>query len=49
MYFTKCIDNFWNGRGYMVECNDSTYSMSGGINDACSYHDGVQRPVYSGN
>lgn len=47
-YFTSCIANFRNGRGYMVECNDGTYSMSGGIEDACSYHEGVKRPVYSG-
>jgi hypothetical protein len=46
-YFT-CIDNFWNGRGYMVECNDGTYSMSGGISGACSDHDGEGRPVDSG-
>jgi hypothetical protein len=46
-YF-DCIANFYNGRGYMVECNDGTYSMSGGIRGACSYHGGVRRPVYSG-
>jgi hypothetical protein len=46
-YF-NCIGNFWNGRGYMVECNDGTYSMSGGIKGACSYHRGEERPVYSG-
>jgi hypothetical protein len=32
----------------MVECNDGTYSMSGGIRGACSYHSGEERPVYSG-
>lgn len=46
-YF-DCIPNFPNGTGYMVECNDSTYSMSGGHSGACSYHDGEERPVYSG-
>lgn len=46
-YFS-CIGNFWNGRGYMVECNDGTYSMSGGISGACSYHGREDRPVYSG-
>jgi hypothetical protein len=45
-YFS-CIDNFWNGRGYMVECRDGTYSMSGGIRGACSYHRGEEQPVYS--
>ena len=28
-YF-NCIPNFPNGTGYMVECNDGMYSMSGG-------------------
>lgn len=46
-YF-DCIANFYNGRGYMVECSDGTYSMSGGISGACSHHGGVSRPVYSG-
>jgi cytoskeletal protein RodZ len=45
-YFT-CIDNFWNGTGYMVECADGTYSMSGGHRGVCSYHGGEQRAVYS--
>ena len=46
-YF-DCIANFYNGVGYMVECGDGTYSMSGGRRGACSYHGGVSRPVYSG-
>lgn len=46
-YFS-CIDNFGNGNGYMVECNDGMYSMSGGIDGACSDHGGEDRPVYSG-
>jgi hypothetical protein len=47
-YF-NCIDNFPDGHGYMVECNDGTFSMSGGIDGACSDHNGVERPVYSGD
>lgn len=46
-YF-DCIASFSKGRGYMVECNDGTYSMSGGISGACSSHGGEDRPVYSG-
>jgi hypothetical protein len=46
-YF-NCIAYFQNGKGYMVECKDYTYSMSGGISGACSHHKGVLRPVYSG-
>jgi hypothetical protein len=45
-YFA-CIGNFWNGRGYVVECNDGDYSKSGGIRGACSYHHGVWRPLYA--
>ncbi len=45
-YFA-CIGNFWNGHGYVVECNDGDYSKSGGIRGACSYHHGVLRPLYS--
>jgi hypothetical protein len=44
-YF-NCIANFNNGHGYMEECNDGTYSMSGGRRGACSYHQGEERPVY---
>jgi hypothetical protein len=46
-YF-NCIDNFGNGSGYMVECNDGMYSMSGGRRGACSYHSGEGQPVYGG-
>ncbi|HKD98409.1 MAG TPA: hypothetical protein VKB69_12580, partial [Micromonosporaceae bacterium] len=46
-YF-DCIPNFPNGVGYMIECNDSTYSMSGGRSGACSHHKGEWREVYSG-
>jgi hypothetical protein len=46
-YF-HCIASFGKGRGYMVECHDATYSMSGGISGACSDHHGVLQPVYSG-
>ncbi|HEY2791579.1 MAG TPA: hypothetical protein VGJ28_04445 [Micromonosporaceae bacterium] len=38
-YF-DCIGNFPQGKGYMVECNDHTYSMSGGRSGACSDHKG---------
>jgi hypothetical protein len=47
-YFS-CIENFWNGSGYMVECGDGTYSMSGGYSEACTDHGGVKQTVYSGN
>jgi hypothetical protein len=46
-YF-DCIPNFDNGVGYMVQCNDGMYSMSGGRRGACSYHSGEGRAVYGG-
>ena len=46
-YF-DCIGNFDNGVGYMVECNDGMYSMSGGRSGACSHHGGEGQAVYSG-
>ncbi len=45
-YFS-CIGNFWNGRGYVMECNDGMYSKSGGIQGSCSYHGGNWRTLYS--
>jgi hypothetical protein len=45
----SCIANFTNGSGYMIECTDGRYSMSGGRRGACSYHGGEARPVYSGS
>jgi hypothetical protein len=41
-----CIANFWNGRGFVIECNDGMYSKSGGIRGSCSYHGGDQRALY---
>ena len=49
-YF-NCIPSFYGsddpGDGYIVQCNDGTYSQSGGERGACSYHGGVMRPLYS--
>ncbi len=45
-YF-NCIASFWNGKGHVEECNDATYSKSGGISGSCSSHGGNWRPLYS--
>jgi len=45
-YFS-CINNFWNGNGYVEECNDGMYGKSGGIQGSCSHHGGNMRPLYS--
>ena len=45
-YF-DCIANFWNGHGYMVQCNNEEYSKSGGISGVCNDNGGEARTVYS--
>jgi hypothetical protein len=45
-YFS-CIASFWNGHGHVEECQDATYSLSGGIQGSCSHHGGNLRPLYS--
>ncbi len=45
-YFA-CIANFYNGRGYVEECQDGDYSKSGGISGVCSHHGGALQPLYS--
>jgi hypothetical protein len=45
-YFS-CSGNFWNGRGYVMECQDGMYSKSGGIHGSCSYHGGNWQALYS--
>lgn len=45
-YF-DCINSFWSGSGFVNECNDDTYSKSGGIRGDCSHHGGELQPLYS--
>ncbi len=45
-YFA-CIASFWNGRSYVIECQDSDYSKSGGIRGSCSHHGGDRRALYA--
>jgi hypothetical protein len=44
-YF-DCIDAFWDGKGYMIQCDDGMVSMSGGRQGSCSHHGGNRRTVY---
>jgi hypothetical protein len=44
-----CIENFDNGNGYIVQCNDGRWSHSGGLPGACSYHGGESGNTYSGS
>jgi len=45
-YFS-CISSFWSGQGYVMECQDTMYSKSGGRSGSCSHHGGNWRPLYS--
>jgi len=45
-YF-NCIATFWNGQGYVVECSDTMYSLSGGRQGVCSHHGGFYRNLYA--
>ena len=45
-YF-NCVNTFWNGRGYVTQCNDGSYSKNGGMEGNCSFHGGKKRPLYS--
>lgn len=45
-YFA-CIASFWNGAGYVMECQDTMYSKSGGVRGSCSQHGGDLRALYS--
>jgi len=46
-YF-NCIPSFWTStNGYVEECQDGTYSHSGGVSGSCSHHGGNLRPLWS--
>ncbi len=45
-YFS-CTGTFWSGDGYVVQCQDSLFSKSGGTSGSCSHHDGYRRPLYA--
>ncbi len=45
-YFS-CINNFWNGKGYVIQCRDGMFSLSGGRTGSCSWHGGNNRPLYT--
>jgi hypothetical protein len=51
-YFT-CVGSppayttFWSGKGYVVECQDGSFSKTGGVHDACSQDGGYSRTLYA--
>ncbi len=44
-YFS-CVNGFWNGQGYVEECQDGTYTLGGGVGGDCDGHSGDLRPLY---
>src|SRR5207248_2253179 len=42
-----CIGDFGSGNGSVVRCSDGSYSHSGGVQGACSWHGGVASSGYS--
>lgn len=45
-YF-ECIEGFWSGKGYLVQCRDGTVSMTGGRSESCVHHGGRRRAVHT--
>jgi hypothetical protein len=45
--YISCIQSFWNGTGYVIECHDGNFSKSGGHTGSCSRHNGDWRPLYA--
>lgn len=45
-YF-NCISSFWDGKGYVVQCNNGQYSKSGGRTGVCSRQKGLKWILYS--
>lgn len=41
-----CVTTFWNGKGYMVQCQDGLVSRTGQQRGPCADHGGARRPVY---
>lgn len=44
-YF-RCADNFWDERGYLVECSDGKVTRTGGYRNSCEKHGGYRRTVW---
>ncbi|NLU80047.1 hypothetical protein HCA58_16980 [Micromonospora sp. HNM0581] len=42
-----CVPGFWEGRGYLVQCENGKVSLAGGSPRACGLHGGVRRTVWT--
>ncbi|MEU9738440.1 hypothetical protein AB0E12_04490 [Micromonospora chersina] len=45
-YFA-CVNNLWNGNGYLVQCEDGLTSRTGMKGGGCAEHGGLKRPIYA--
>jgi hypothetical protein len=45
--FFDCVLTFYNGTSYVVQCQDGTFSATGGSRHTCSGHDGHKRTLLS--
>ncbi|WP_229399585.1 hypothetical protein [Micromonospora okii] len=45
--FFDCGQDFWAGRGYLVQCRDGSVSLTGGRAGVCAGHDGPRRTVWA--
>ena len=43
-WFT-CVTTFYNGEGFVVQCDDLQYSLTGGTHQVCAAHDGYKRTL----
>ncbi|HEX6540659.1 MAG TPA: hypothetical protein VF040_02805 [Ktedonobacterales bacterium] len=41
----SCVASFWDGSGYVVECQDGIYSKTGGRTGSCGGHGGENRAL----
>ncbi|MCW3839185.1 hypothetical protein ONA70_03620 [Micromonospora yasonensis] len=41
-----CVSNLWDGKGYLVQCEDGLLSRTGMQGGPCADHDGTRRPLY---
>jgi hypothetical protein len=44
--YLNCVNKFWNGNGFIVECQDNTFSKTGGTDDVCPKDDGYLKTLY---
>ncbi|MFJ8577195.1 hypothetical protein [Micromonospora sp. NPDC093277] len=42
-----CVQGFWSGKGWLVQCRDGTVSLTGGERDACAGHRGFRRTIWT--